>query len=151
MRLKFVWNIPEPGTGFGFFQLDNIRLNTAPNLPPAVDITSPADGSSFTSGQPVTFVATAVDTEDGDISASLSWSSDRDGAIGSGASVSTSSLSVGAHAITASVTDSGGLLRIRLDRRQRLVGVERRQSRGTGFLHDPRHHRRRYIVPEHMG
>ena len=28
VRLKFVWNIPEPGTGFGFFQLDNIRLNT---------------------------------------------------------------------------------------------------------------------------
>ena len=30
VRLKFVWNIPEPGTGFGFFQLDNIRLLTAP-------------------------------------------------------------------------------------------------------------------------
>ncbi len=28
VRLKFVWNIPEPGTGFAFFQLDNIRLNT---------------------------------------------------------------------------------------------------------------------------
>jgi hypothetical protein len=31
VRLKFVWNIPEPGTGFGFFQLDNIRLNTTPH------------------------------------------------------------------------------------------------------------------------
>ena len=38
VRLKFVWNIPEPGTGFGFFQLDNVRLNTSsnPNIPPAV-------------------------------------------------------------------------------------------------------------------
>jgi hypothetical protein len=111
VRLKFVWNIPEPGTGFGFFQLDNIRLNTAPgaNTAPTVEITSPANGSSIVSGQPITFAATAVDGEDGNIGGSLAWSSDRDGVIGSGASVSTSSLSVGAHTITATVTDSGGL------------------------------------------
>ena len=36
------------------------------------------------------------------------WDSDLDGAIGSGGSFSTSNLSVGTHAITAAVTDSGG-------------------------------------------
>jgi hypothetical protein len=113
VRLKFVWNISEPGTGFGFFQLDNIRLNTSAvppsNTAPAVTITSPGNGSSSTAGQPVTFIATATDTEDGNVTGNISWSSNRDGAIGSGGTVSTSALTVGSHTITASVTDSGGL------------------------------------------
>jgi hypothetical protein len=111
VRLKFVWNIPEPGTGFGFFQLDNVRLNTSSvsNTPPTVTITSPATGSTFEQGSSITFTGTATDSPDGNISSGLSWSSDRDGVIGSGASVSTSGLSGGSHVITASVTDSGGL------------------------------------------
>jgi hypothetical protein len=74
-----------------------------------VTITAPADGSTFTEGTSVGFSGTASDAEDGDLSSSLSWSSDLDGAIGSGASFSTSTLSVGSHTVTASVTDSGGL------------------------------------------
>jgi VCBS repeat-containing protein len=111
VRLKFVWNIPEPGTGFGFFQLDNIRLNTSGSLntPPAVTITAPANGSSSTAGQSVTFIATATDTEDGSLTGNISWASNRDGSLGSGGTVSTSTLSVGTHMITASATDSGGL------------------------------------------
>ena len=109
VRLKFVWNIPEPGTGFAFFQLDNIRLNTTPNDAPVVSVTAPANGSTFTDGDSITFAATAADTEDGDIGANLSWSSSLDGAIGSGASFATSGLSVGTHTVTASVTDAGGL------------------------------------------
>jgi len=111
--LKFVWNISEPGTGFAFFQLDNIRLNTSSvgtNVPPVVAITSPGNGSSSTVGQSVTLIATGTDTEDGNISGNISWTSNRDGAIGSGGTVSTSALTVGSHTITASVTDSGGLL-----------------------------------------
>ena len=107
VRLKFVWNIPEPGKGFGFFQLDNIRLNTAANDAPAVTVTEPADQSTFAAGAPILFMASASDTEDGDISTNLSWSSSLDGPIGSGASFSTSALSVGTHTISASVTDSG--------------------------------------------
>ena len=112
VRLKFVWNIPEPGTGFGFFQLDNVRLNTSsnPNIPPVVTVTSPSNGSITTVGQSVMFAATATDTEDGNISGSISWSSDRDGVIGSGGTGSTSALTLGTHTITASVTDSGGLV-----------------------------------------
>ena len=52
-------------------------------------------------------LGTATD-EDGDLAASLAWSSSLDGAIGSGASFSTTTLSLGSHTITASVTDSGG-------------------------------------------
>src|SRR5688572_22955065 len=112
VRLKFVWNISEPGTGFGFFQLDNIRLNTSSvpsNIAPLVTITAPGNGSSSTVGQPVAFAGTATDAEDGSLTANLSWVSSRDGAIGSGGTFSTSALTVGSHTITASVTDSGGL------------------------------------------
>lgn len=79
------------------------------NSPPTVDITAPVNGSSSTEGDTVSFAGTATDTEDGPLSASLSWSSSLDGNIGSGASFSTSALSVGSHTITAAVTDSGGL------------------------------------------
>jgi hypothetical protein len=79
------------------------------NKPPVVSITAPLDGSTFTAGDSITFTATALDPEDGDIKASLSWTSSKDGVIGSGGSFSKSSLSVGTHTITAFVTDSGGL------------------------------------------
>ncbi|MCP4548431.1 MAG: hypothetical protein GY835_18395 [bacterium] len=81
------------------------------NTPPAVTITAPTDDSSYTVGHSVFFSGTATDVENGDLTSSLSWSSNLDGAIGSGGSFSTSTLSVGAHTITASVTDSGGLLK----------------------------------------
>ncbi|HSR49507.1 MAG TPA: Ig-like domain-containing protein [Acidobacteriota bacterium] len=92
------------GTAVCEFELVGGPVNQAP----VVTITAPADGSSFNDGDLVTFTGTAIDNEDGDISANLSWSSDQDGPLGSGASVSTSSLSVGGHTINASVTDSGG-------------------------------------------
>ncbi|MCP3961800.1 MAG: hypothetical protein GY719_28490, partial [bacterium] len=78
------------------------------NAAPSVSISAPADGSTVNAGDSVTFTGTANDLEDGDITANLSWSSDVDGAIGTGGSVSTSALSNGAHVITASVTDAGG-------------------------------------------
>jgi hypothetical protein len=72
-----------------------------------VSITSPADSASFDQGVNVSFAGSADDPE-GDLSAGLGWDSNLDGAIGSGASFSTSSLSVGTHTITADVTDSNG-------------------------------------------
>ncbi len=78
------------------------------NTPPVVTITAPANGSSVPFGTPVNFSGTATDAEDGNIAASLTWTSSINGTIGSGASFSTSSLSAGTHTITASVTDSGG-------------------------------------------
>ena len=79
------------------------------NTAPTVTITAPVNGSSSDEGVSIGFAGTANDSEDGDISANLTWTSDLDSIIGSGASFSTSTLSVGAHTITASVTDSGGL------------------------------------------
>jgi subtilisin family serine protease len=77
------------------------------DAPPAVTILSPQNNASFSSGTPITFTATATDPEDGNIASFLSWSSSRDGAIGTGATF-TRTLSSGSHVISASVTDSGG-------------------------------------------
>ncbi len=79
------------------------------NTPPTVSITAPANNSSFPQGSAITFTGSASDTEDGNISAGISWSSNLSGTFGTGASVTTSSLGVGTHTITASVTDSGNL------------------------------------------
>ncbi|MCH7663697.1 MAG: S8 family serine peptidase, partial [Chloroflexi bacterium] len=79
------------------------------NETPTVSITSPTDGSTFDSGVIILFEGTANDTEDGDLTASLDWTSDLDGQIGTGGSFSTT-LSDGNHTITASVSDSDGAL-----------------------------------------
>ncbi|NNE34063.1 MAG: T9SS type A sorting domain-containing protein, partial [Rhodothermales bacterium] len=92
------------GTAVCEFSIQSGPVNDSP----VVAITAPADGSSFATGSSVSFAGTATDTEDGVISANLAWSSSLDGSIGSGASFSTSTLSVGVHTVTASVTDSGG-------------------------------------------
>ena len=84
-------------------------LNPPSNTAPTVTITTPANGTTVDEGTTVTLTATASDTEDGDLSASVAWSSDLDGALGTGASLVISTLSVGSHTLTASVTDSGSL------------------------------------------
>jgi hypothetical protein len=78
------------------------------NTAPAVTIVTPVNGASYPSGSTVTFTGTATDLEDGTISSRLSWTSNIDGALGTGASVS-KALSAGSHLITAQVTDSGNL------------------------------------------
>ncbi len=80
-----------------------------PNTPPTVTISSPANGTTVTEGTSVTFVGSAMDTQDGDISVNLVWTSSLMGQIGTGASFSRSDLTVGTHTVTASVTDSGNL------------------------------------------
>jgi hypothetical protein len=76
---------------------------------PAVSISAPASYASFAATTTVTFTGAAHDAEDGDLSALISWSSNVQGHVGAGASVSTNLLKQGAHTITASVADSGGL------------------------------------------
>jgi endonuclease/exonuclease/phosphatase family metal-dependent hydrolase len=78
------------------------------NTAPTAAITSPAGGTHVDEGTAVSFSGTAQDLEDGDLAASLTWSSDLDGPLGQGSSLN-AVLTVGAHVITASVTDSGGL------------------------------------------
>ena len=71
-------------------------------------ITTPADATTVAFGDNVTFSGSALDAEDGDISSSLVWTSDVDGGLGGGTIIATTTLSPGAHTISASVTDSGG-------------------------------------------
>jgi hypothetical protein len=78
------------------------------NTPPSVDISAPANGGFVFDGDVVVFSGSATDAEDGDLTASLAWSSSLDGPIGSGGGFSTDALSVGSHIITASVSDNAG-------------------------------------------
>jgi len=75
------------------------------NVTPTVTVTSPSDGATYSEDDgAIALTATATDPEDGDISAGIQWASSVDGAI-----TSPAALSVGAHTITASVIDDGGL------------------------------------------
>ena len=75
---------------------------------PTVTIAAPVDGTVAQPGDAVTFTASATDAEDGDLNASLVWTSSIDGPIGTGSSFTTSTLSLGTHWITASVVDGSG-------------------------------------------
>lgn len=94
-------------TGFNF--TIGVQFASAANTAPVVVISSPTDPTTVTQFDLVTFTGTATDTEDGDLTASLSWTSNLDGPIGTGATFGTTTLSVGTHVITAAVTDSGAL------------------------------------------
>lgn len=85
-----------------------VTLSDSGNAAPSVTIGEPANGSNFLEGQTVTFTGSATDPEEGSLTGSLSWSSSRDGLIGSGGSVSSTTLGRGTHTITASVTDGSG-------------------------------------------
>jgi len=75
---------------------------------PQVSITAPANGATFTVGESITFSGSATDAGGNALAgASLVWSSDTDGQLGTGGSISTT-LSVGPHTVTLTATDSTG-------------------------------------------
>lgn len=78
------------------------------NEPPQVLIGDPSERQTFTAGTVIQFAGSATDTEDGDLSAELSWASDLQGDLGTGSSVSRDDLVVGTHRISATATDSQG-------------------------------------------
>ncbi len=79
------------------------------NTAPSVSISAPSNGASFVTGTSITFAGNSIDTQDGNLSAGIVWTSSLIGQIGTGATFSRSDLVVGTHTITASSTDSGGL------------------------------------------
>ncbi len=86
-----------------------VIVPTGTNQPPVAMITGPANNSSLTQGTSVTFQGTGNDPEDGTLTgASLVWTSNINGQIGTGTSFSTSGLSVGVHTITLTAKDSQG-------------------------------------------
>lgn len=101
-----------PGASKTFSQsLVSAEANAPPpfNQPPVAAITAPANNSSFAQGASVGFAGTGTDPEDGTLTgASLVWTDNVSGQIGTGTSFSTSSLSVGTHTITLTATDSQG-------------------------------------------
>lgn len=87
----------------------SITITVPVNQAPTASISSPANGTSFTQGASVTFIGAGSDPEDGALSGtSLTWSSNINGAIGTGTSFSTTTLSAGTHTITLTATDSKG-------------------------------------------
>lgn len=74
--------------------------------PPVVTINSPIDGDVYPEGTSISFQGSANDNEDGDLTSSITWSSNLDGLIGSGGSFTSSTLSLGLHVVTASATDT---------------------------------------------
>jgi hypothetical protein len=80
---------------------------TVPNKPPYVEITDPLDGAVLQEGDLAVLQGSATDLEDGQLSdASLVWSSDKDGDLGTGESLPINTLSPGQHTITLTATDS---------------------------------------------
>ena len=99
----FTW-AAEMASTFGAVNTGQVfAMNT--NDTPVVTITAPTDGASFEDGELIDFAGTATDTEDGDLSGSIEWTSSLDGSLGTGSTIM-STLSVGTHMITASATDS---------------------------------------------
>src|SRR5206468_3144110 len=68
----------------------------------------PANNATYELGAAVTLSGTAIDVEDGSLTANITWSSSRDGSLGTGSTITRSTLTSGTHTITATATDSGG-------------------------------------------
>src|SRR5207248_697066 len=89
------------------------EVTVTSNAAPHVSIDAPADGSLFGPTDSITLSAAATDLEDGNLGGGVAWTSDLDGALGTGATLGTgtsvvSTLRSGTHTISASVTDRGG-------------------------------------------
>lgn len=90
---------------------DSITVTIIANVEPFVSISTPSRSLVATLGDTIDFIASAIDSEDGDLTSSIAWSSSIDGPIaGIGPSTSTSTLSAGKHVVTASAVDSGALV-----------------------------------------
>ncbi|MFZ5439062.1 MAG: PKD domain-containing protein [Myxococcota bacterium] len=86
-----------------------VSVNAPNNQPPVATITAPANNTTFFHGTSLTLTGTGVDPEDGPLSgAALAWSSSRDGALGTGSPLTTSTLTAGDHVVTLVARDSGG-------------------------------------------
>jgi len=92
----------------GTSNMVSVTFTVLPNTVPEISISAPAAGGQFQVGDLVSFAAAASDAEDGDISATIQWSSSLDGPLGMGANLSMAELSPGEHTIVAAVSDSVG-------------------------------------------
>lgn len=84
-----------------------VEMALPANLPPVVSIVSPSDGSHLPYGSMFDLQAQVDDLENGPAGVTVHWSSNLDGPLGVGTSLTTS-LSHGAHTITATASDAHG-------------------------------------------
>lgn len=97
----------------GKISRDTVSIRVGPpNTPPACTIEAPTNGTTGVQGELVLFEGTAVDPDVDNTQLLVSWSSDRDGAMGESPPDSSgqvtlpySDLSVGTHVITLTVAD----------------------------------------------
>ncbi len=81
------------------------------NLAPVVVITAPLTSSTFDDGSIITLIGSANDSEDGVLpGTSLVWTSDRDGQIGTGLTINSTTLSRNTHVVTLTATDRSGAM-----------------------------------------
>jgi C1A family cysteine protease len=83
------------------------QFKQVPNVPPTVSITAPTNGLSFPYRQKITLKATAVDP-DGSATPTVTWASDKDGLLGTGAQLEASFSFPGTRTVTAVAADGKG-------------------------------------------
>ena len=82
--------------------------SAAVNALPAAEITLPTNNTTVSINTDIAFLGSATDAEDGVLSgASLVWTSDVDGPLGTGVAITAQLTTVGAHVVTLTATDSG--------------------------------------------
>ncbi len=85
------------------------RILPAVSQPPVVVIQFPINGTTHPLGATLTFAGSATDLRDGSLTdASLVWTSNNDGQIGTGNTFTRDDLTLGAHTITLTATNSYG-------------------------------------------
>jgi hypothetical protein len=98
----------QASDGFLTAQDDSDNSFAVGKKAPIVQIASPPPGQMFDALVPVTLEAAGTDLEDGSLpDGAFSWSSDRDGSLGTGRLIE-HLLSVGSHVITLTGTDTDG-------------------------------------------
>ncbi|WP_224362308.1 PKD domain-containing protein [Hyalangium versicolor] len=86
-----------------------VTVTVQGQTPPTATITRPANGFTLFEGTPLTLEGTATDAEDGSLSgASLRWSSNLSGPLGTGSPLTVPGLTAGSHEITLTARDSTG-------------------------------------------
>ncbi|WNO08720.1 Ig-like domain-containing protein [Teredinibacter sp. KSP-S5-2] len=85
-----------------------ITVIPAPNTPPQINITAPANNAFFTVGDPITFTAYATDAEDDDtlLATAVEWKISGQVRPETGNSIIINNLAVGTYQVYAQVTDS---------------------------------------------
>ncbi len=102
--------------------------NTAPQLTLVYPLGTVAQGGAL-----VTFKATATDAEQGNLSSSITWSSNKRGLITTGSEVRIYMNTTGYETFTAKIVDSGGLQ----DTEVRTFNVQTVVTTGAAVWHDP--------------